>query len=91
MHFIHAANTQARAEGRSLRLAPNHLTDMTKEELRVFQGAPGRPRPEHNGAHEAFSPRSDVSLPTSVDWRAKGAVTPIKDQGICGYVSLVMN
>ena len=34
-------------------------------------------------AQESFL-HADVDAPSSIDWRAQGAVTPVKNQAMCG-------
>ncbi|CAN6444214.1 unnamed protein product [Victoria cruziana] len=72
----------------SYKLKENQFADMTQSEFRSTHLGYRRPvaRKLHYHRRERTGGFSDTnaSLPAAVDWRARGAVTPIKNQGQCG-------
>jgi len=80
--YIQAEN----AKGHSYELGINHFADMTPDEFAMSRLGL-RPREKKQwgslsslGTHV----RSNITLPDSVDWREKGAVTKVKNQAQCG-------
>ncbi|WOG89756.1 hypothetical protein DCAR_0208995 [Daucus carota subsp. sativus] len=77
-----------RGEDKGFKLAVNHFADITDDEFRKL----------HTGFNDSLKPSSSANstpegtffkyadikdVPSSIDWRDKGAVTPIKVQGQC--------
>jgi len=76
--FVHAHN----AGNHTWRAGINQFSDLTPEEFKAqYLSAPDVPRETILDAQE------DIPAPSSgadVDWRSKGAVSPVKNQGQCG-------
>ncbi|KAG9157511.1 hypothetical protein Leryth_010341 [Lithospermum erythrorhizon] len=65
------------------KLGVNQFADITNEEFRATRnGFKMSSTPRFSRTSFIYENVTDV--PTSMDWREKGAVTPIKDQGQCG-------
>jgi len=83
MELVFQHNEEA-AEGKhTYTLGLNQFADLTNAEYRAIYLGYSRTNATRDGPK--FVPRKRHSAPpASVDWRTKGAVTPIKDQGQCG-------
>ncbi|XP_019708079.1 cysteine proteinase mucunain isoform X1 [Elaeis guineensis] len=86
VRFIDAHNAAADSGHRSFRLGLNRFADMTNEEYRaVYLGTrPASHRRRARLGSDRYRYNAGEELPESVDWRDKGAVTTVKDQGSCG-------
>ncbi|KAF8012364.1 hypothetical protein BT93_I0497 [Corymbia citriodora subsp. variegata] len=76
------------AHNRSYTLGMNRFADLTNEEYRaIYLGTRSDPRrrvAKAKRASDRYAARPDDMLPAAVDWRTRGAVNPVKDQGACG-------
>nr|BAJ85145.1 predicted protein [Hordeum vulgare subsp. vulgare] len=84
LRYIDQHNAAADAGVHSFRLGLNRFADLTNEEYRsTYLGARTKPDRERK-LSARYQAADNDELPESVDWRKKGAVGAVKDQGGCG-------
>jgi len=79
MELINSHNKLAKAGKKSFKLGTNQFTDLNREEWKAYLATPITVDESKNAVEEKLQDN-----PPAVDWRTKGYVTPVKDQGQCG-------
>lgn len=87
-NFRHVFEHNRRGEQNSYWLDLNSFADLTHDEFKAAylwrpaaREAALRRRHRHGGGEE---PSKDEEVPAAIDWRQRGAVTAVKNQGQCG-------
>ncbi|KAG5047288.1 hypothetical protein JHK82_016660 [Glycine max] len=83
VEFIESFNA---AGNKPYKLGVNHLADLTLEEFKDSRNGLKRTYEFRTTTFKlnGFKYENVTDIPEAIDWRAKGAVTPIKYQGQCG-------
>eukprot|EP00095_Tigriopus_kingsejongensis_P006643 maker-scaffold363_size195477-snap-gene-0.46 protein:Tk06643 transcript:maker-scaffold363_size195477-snap-gene-0.46-mRNA-1 annotation:"counting factor associated protein d-like" len=79
MRYIHSKNRA----GLPYKLDMNHMADWTETEMRMRRGK--LYTPGYNGGQPFEHSLLELThAPPQLDWRLYGAVSPVKDQSVCG-------
>ncbi|EGG15279.1 cysteine protease [Cavenderia fasciculata] len=85
LNRIDTLNANAAASGSDTKFGVNEFADLSVQEFRKFyMNAVPASVPSDAQVAGDYSDETLASIPSSFDWRTKGAVTPVKNQGQCG-------